>query len=431
MRALIRPVALALVVVSSAVGVSACETKDSWPLLGLYAMPESRLSPFPGATLLGQGSTPRRSGFIEVTTPAGVDREFGTNADVWSVYAYYQSLLQPLGWRGQLGVWSKSGYAFDITIEKADSRPKDYENYFVVYDEQLAEDLSVTAPPGESQPGATVPPDATPPTSTDAGHWPDGLPRSLGGQPVFRGDAIAAQARDHSDGSSFLVGGYLGGVDGLCCHYGLYLFDSFGLPLVPPYVRLVLPESGVLGYWPPPRNPTSVVLEVHVEPSPKPCAPAPTYCPPTVDLDALVWPEAPLPSKTLGTRADIEQRLTDAAGYTWTNGSATDDSQVSTGTSGSKSSTCWITGPDDVITSMSVMSAGGTYNRADIDTILAVLLPVPYWQEASDWIEATVGGNSVHGEASWTKTFEAWQVEIDAVATSAATVDVEVTVTPA
>jgi hypothetical protein len=253
-------------------------------------MPESHVAPFPGATLLSQGSGPRQPG-IEGTSGAHTIRYFGTNADIWSVYAYYQSLLQPLGWRGQDGLWTKSGYTFDITLEDATTQHADYENYFVVYYEQLVEDLSVTAPPGVGHPGATPPATgsdpAASPTSIDADHWPDGLPRSLAGQPVFHGDAIAAQVRARSDGSAFLAGGYLRLVEPLCthgwCHYGWYLTGAFK-PVAPPYVRLVLPETHA--YW----STDPVVLRVHVESSPKPCAPAPIYCPPTVVLDALVWP---------------------------------------------------------------------------------------------------------------------------------------------
>jgi hypothetical protein len=285
---------IALPLLAAAIlSLAACA--DYTPLATIQAMPESHLAPFPGATLRSQGSGPRQPG-IEGTSGAYTIRYFGTNADIWSVYAYYQSLLQPLGWTGRDGLWTKSGYTFDITVENATDRPADYENYLVVYWEQLVEDLSVTAPPGASRPTETVSPTTSQPsaspTSIDAEHWPDGLPRSLAGQPVFRGDAIAAQVRAHSDGSEFLIGGHLRLVEPLCehgwCHYGWYLFDAFN-PLVPPYVRLVLPET--YGYSP--RDLTPVVLRVHVEPSPKSCAPAPTYCPPTVVLEALVWPASP------------------------------------------------------------------------------------------------------------------------------------------
>jgi hypothetical protein len=393
-------------------------------------MPESHLAPYPVATLLSQGSSPRQPGVLEPDQAASVGRSFGTSADIWSVYAYYQGLLKPLGWSGSNGSWRKGSYYFEISVGKVQPDASGHERFFLVYEESLRESLSVTAPPGLGQPGATVPVTPSPTPDTDPGHWTDGLPRTLSGQPVYRGNDIAAIARERSEDSPFLIGGYVRGVQGICggeCgQAGPYLVDTTALEVTPPYVRLVLPPQFL---W---TSSGRVVIQVHVGRSPGPCAPAPTYCPATLDVDKLVWPEAPLPSKTLGTRTGIEQRLTEAAGYAWTGGSASDESHVSIGTSGSKKTTCWVSGPDGVVTGVDFMSVNGAYDRTEADLILNALMPSPDDLQASDWVAAIASGTNVHDQATWTKTFDDWAVEIDAVGgLNGATGAIEVTVTPA
>jgi hypothetical protein len=124
-----------------------CETQDYAPIATMQAMPESRLAPFPGATLLHQGSMPRRQSLEEGVTGAYVDREFGTNADLNAVVAYYQSQLGPLGWTGGPAVWQKDGFDFNINVEDPGSLPSSQQGYKLVYKEVLGQDTSVTAPP--------------------------------------------------------------------------------------------------------------------------------------------------------------------------------------------------------------------------------------------------------------------------------------------
>jgi hypothetical protein len=77
----------------------------------MQAMAESHLPPFPGATLLEQGSVPWRQSFETGTSGAYVYRKFGTDADRYAVFGYYNSLLRPLGWPdcARCGIWHKGG----------------------------------------------------------------------------------------------------------------------------------------------------------------------------------------------------------------------------------------------------------------------------------------------------------------------------------
>jgi hypothetical protein len=140
-------VALSLLLVMAVVAIGGCENKDYAPIATMQAMSESHLAPFPGSTLLHQGSMPRRQSLEEGTAGAYVDREFGTNADIDAVVAYYQSQLGPLGWTGGRGVWQKDGFDFNINVEDPSSLPSSQQGYKIVYKEVLGQDTSVTAPP--------------------------------------------------------------------------------------------------------------------------------------------------------------------------------------------------------------------------------------------------------------------------------------------
>ena len=397
-------IALGLIAVVALAGCG----PDYAPLKTMEAMPESHLTPLPGATLLRQDSRPQTFGLYGVA--ASVSRTFGTNADIWAVNDYYQSLLQPLGWTGQQGLWTKGGYTFEIRLEDASVSSANHAKYFVVYTEQLEQGaFTHLGPRVAATSSASLAPGAT--------SWPDGLPSSISGEQVFRGADIAAQVREHADGSSFLIGGYLAVV--LEPPY-YYLVDSINSE-TPPYVRLVMPEYGPL------ESRSLYVLRVHDEASPQPCAPAPIYCPPTVSIDERIWPSdervwssPPLPSPNLGTRADIERRLTEAEGYVWTDKTLADGSQTFTGTSAETGSTCWLSGADDVVALASVMSIDGKYNRAAVDPVLSALLADPYGQLAIDWVDRTLSQASVQGGGHWSMTFGSWRVDVDRLQATAA-----------
>lgn len=146
MSALLRRLALALLLFSSAVSLAACDTKDYGPVHTLEVMPEWHLPPFPGATLLSQWSGPRVDDPLEGTTAAAVTREFGTDTDFVTVLKYYDGLLAPLGWSG-CGSWRKGDHLFDIYEEDPQAHPSDYKQYKLVYYETLSEYLGVESPP--------------------------------------------------------------------------------------------------------------------------------------------------------------------------------------------------------------------------------------------------------------------------------------------
>jgi hypothetical protein len=134
--------------------LAACETDDYGPVKIMQAMPESYLPPYPDATLLGQGSIPRRSSPEEGTYPAQLQRQFGTTAPESAVIAYYESLLKPLGWAQGCPVcsnWSKPGYTFSLLDETIDALPSRDQGYTIVYDERLTEDIDHTPPPATGQ----------------------------------------------------------------------------------------------------------------------------------------------------------------------------------------------------------------------------------------------------------------------------------------
>jgi hypothetical protein len=142
---------LLLLLVLCPVFLAGCETDDYGPIKVMQAMPESHLAPFPEATLLSQGSMPRRSSPEEGTTGAYVDRKFGTNSDFTSVVTYYQSLLTPLGWTGCCSVWQKSGFDFQIVEETPGALPSSQQGYQLVYAEILSENTDYTPPPATGQ----------------------------------------------------------------------------------------------------------------------------------------------------------------------------------------------------------------------------------------------------------------------------------------
>jgi hypothetical protein len=152
----LRLVATVFLLIATATAVGACASDDYGPIAPMQAMPESHLAPFPGATLIDSGPLPRRVGFMEATTAAQMEREFGLNTNGSpigsSVEDYYDSLLKPLGWRGGPGAWHKAGYRFTITFNSplaANTREQAYE---LTYWEALTEDLSVTSPPATRTP---------------------------------------------------------------------------------------------------------------------------------------------------------------------------------------------------------------------------------------------------------------------------------------
>jgi|SRR5664279_1830521 len=145
-----RKLALCLLLVLAAFVIAGCETDDYGPVKVMQAMPESHLAPYPGATLLSQGSVPRRSSPEEGTYPAQLGREFGTNAPESAVIAYYESLLESLGWAQGCSVcsdWSKPGYAFALQTVSQSSLNSHEQGYSFVFHETLTEDIDHTSPP--------------------------------------------------------------------------------------------------------------------------------------------------------------------------------------------------------------------------------------------------------------------------------------------
>ena len=143
-----RRVAIGLLAASALV-LTGRQSQDYTPLATMQAMPESRLPPFAGATLIRTINMPRTYTAGEITTGAYLDREFGTDADVYSVYAYYNSELAPLGWSdcARCGVWSKNGWEFNINVQNPLALTSSEQGYRLVYDEVLGEDTSVHPPP--------------------------------------------------------------------------------------------------------------------------------------------------------------------------------------------------------------------------------------------------------------------------------------------
>ena len=128
-----------------AMSVVGCESQDFTPDATMQTMPESRLVPFPGATLLVQGASPRRQSLEGGTAAAYLIRKFGTDATEAQVIAYYASLLGPLGWKHpceKCDFWEKPGYQFQITSEPPGSLPSSQQGYGLVYNELLLEVLS-------------------------------------------------------------------------------------------------------------------------------------------------------------------------------------------------------------------------------------------------------------------------------------------------
>jgi hypothetical protein len=154
--ALLRRVVLALLLVASAFGVVACSSDDYGPIAPMQAMPESHLAPFPGATLIGSGPLPRGVGFMEATTAAGLEREFGVSTNgspiESSIIDYYDSLLKPLGWSGGPAAWHKAGYRFTVVFNNPLAAGTREQAYELTYWEALTEDLSVTSPPATRTP---------------------------------------------------------------------------------------------------------------------------------------------------------------------------------------------------------------------------------------------------------------------------------------
>lgn len=130
--------------------LAGCETDDYGPVKIMQAMPESHLTPYPGATLLGQGAFPRRSSPEEGTSAAYLSRAFGTTASFDAVVAYYASLVTPLGWTQDCSGcanWSKPGYTLSIVEETLGAHPSRNRGYTLVFDEVLTEDINYTPPP--------------------------------------------------------------------------------------------------------------------------------------------------------------------------------------------------------------------------------------------------------------------------------------------
>jgi hypothetical protein len=137
-------------VVASVFAVSGCETTDYAPVATMQAMAESHLPPFPGATLLTQGSSPWTKSVETRVTGAYVFRQFGTDADDSAVTAYYDSQLRPLGWTGGPAVWWKGGWLFQIQEMNPLALTSSEQGYHLVFDEILRQDVSSTAAPSSA-----------------------------------------------------------------------------------------------------------------------------------------------------------------------------------------------------------------------------------------------------------------------------------------
>jgi len=137
-----------------AVASAGCETSDYSPIATMQAMPESHLTPYPGAVLLDSGSAPRRSSLEEGTTGAYMDRDFGVSAETSenetfrAIGAYYDSQLTPLGWTGGLAVWNKGGWEFSIEVRPKSDWPSGDQGYAVIYEEVLSQNTSSSVPTG-------------------------------------------------------------------------------------------------------------------------------------------------------------------------------------------------------------------------------------------------------------------------------------------
>jgi hypothetical protein len=136
-----------------AVASAGCETTDYSPIATMQAMPESHITPYPGAVLLDSGSAPRRSSLEEGTTGAYMDRDFGVNATTnanatfRAVAAYYDTQLAPLGWTGG-GPWYKGGWEFDVEERPKSDWPTADQGYALIYEEVLSQNTSTSAASG-------------------------------------------------------------------------------------------------------------------------------------------------------------------------------------------------------------------------------------------------------------------------------------------
>ena len=152
----------------------------------------------------------------------------------------------------------------------------------------------VTLTPSPSQSGASSP-------SPAAGAYPDGIPRTIDGQPVLRAADIAAHLAGAPTAAPFLLGGWSAGVLALPCPY-----QMSPPPELAPHCRLEY-EFGdrpgtssltsqlflISDVALPPSGP--VVLRVHAH------DPLATQCPPTVRseceaalvIDGSAWTPAP------------------------------------------------------------------------------------------------------------------------------------------
>jgi len=149
-----RPWIAIVLLAASIFSFAGCETQDNAPVATMQTMVESHLPPFPGATLISTGSMPWKQSLEQGTTGAYVLREFGTDADLYAVFAYYNSRLGPLGWSdcASCGTWNKGGWIFRIAEQNPLALTSSEKGHHLVFDEILSQDTSVSTPPASLAP---------------------------------------------------------------------------------------------------------------------------------------------------------------------------------------------------------------------------------------------------------------------------------------
>ena len=114
---------LALVV--AAEGLVSAVTPDWGPVRAMQSMQEWNLPPYPGATQTGEHANPRQPfwDWTDDTKRATAYHTYTVRADWDAISAWYDTQLEPLGWRHPcpsgstcLDEWHRTGYDYSIWI---------------------------------------------------------------------------------------------------------------------------------------------------------------------------------------------------------------------------------------------------------------------------------------------------------------------------
>ncbi len=115
--------AVFVVVLAIAVqGLLAFVVPDWGPVHAMKAMPEWNLPPYPGATQTGEAANPHEPllDWTDDTKLATVYHTYKVRADWEAVEAWYDTQLEPLGWRHPCGLcldeWHRTGYDYTISV---------------------------------------------------------------------------------------------------------------------------------------------------------------------------------------------------------------------------------------------------------------------------------------------------------------------------